>query len=199
MNQGQNILENKEILIIDDASTDKSVSVIQNTIHDIPYARLIVHEENRGTGAARNSIIDNAAGEFIAFFDDDDLYNQEPDWGPHVPDLGVFTQGWDDSKASALVAAHAADVALYEMMRFFWPEDPGPPFTEALNRVDKLVQFKRRLLPRLGWWCGDLFEKSLRTRNPSVDRICQAEEEEYLSLVERASRFPGDFYSPVPK
>ena len=129
-----------------------------------------------------------------AFFDDEDLWLQESDWGEGVPDLGVFTQGWDDSKASALVAAHAADVALYEMMRFWWPEDPGPPFTEALNRVDKLVQFKRRLLPRLGWWCGDLFEKSLRTRNPSVDRICQAEEEEYLSLVERASRFPGDFY-----
>ena len=69
--------ENKEILIIDDASTDKSVSVIQNTIHDIPYARLIVHEENRGTGAARNSIIDNAAGEFIAFFDDDDESHPE--------------------------------------------------------------------------------------------------------------------------
>ena len=129
-----------------------------------------------------------------AFFDDDDLWLQESDWGEGVPDLGVFTQGWDDSKASALVAAHAADVALYEMMRWLWPEDPGPLFTEALNRVDKLVQFKRRLLPRLGWWCGDLFEKSLRTTNPSVDRICQAEEEEYLSLVERASRFPGDFY-----
>lgn len=68
---------NKEIVIIDDASMDQSVSVIQDTIRDMPYARLVVHEKNRGTGAARNSIIENAEGECIVFFDDDDESHPE--------------------------------------------------------------------------------------------------------------------------
>lgn len=61
-----------EIIIVDDASTDDTRAVIQNLPAGAHPVRLIVHEENQGVAAARNSIIREAKGAYIAFFDDDD-------------------------------------------------------------------------------------------------------------------------------
>lgn len=64
--------ENKEIIVVDDYSTDCSRDVIINRISSIPNARLIIHERNKRAAGSRNTIIDNARGDYIAFFDDDD-------------------------------------------------------------------------------------------------------------------------------
>lgn len=61
-----------ELLIVDDCSPDDSVSVIEQAIAGIPNARLIRHERNGGPAAARNTVLADSQGEFIAFFDDDD-------------------------------------------------------------------------------------------------------------------------------
>ena len=59
-----------EVVIADDASVDGTCETVQS-IGDrrIKYVR---HSDNRGVSAARNSAIANAAGEYIAFLDDDD-------------------------------------------------------------------------------------------------------------------------------
>lgn len=64
---------NKEILIVDDASTDESVAVIKSFIKDYTCAKLIIHKNNLGPGAARQTLLQNANGIFLAFFDDDDV------------------------------------------------------------------------------------------------------------------------------
>lgn len=63
---------NFEVLVVDDCSADKSPELVAKAIADEPRARLIRHERNLGVAAARNTIIEHARGEFIAFFDDDD-------------------------------------------------------------------------------------------------------------------------------
>lgn len=63
---------NKEILIVDDCSQDKTVEVILKKITMIPSARLIKHTKNTGASGSRNTILKQAKGELIAFFDDDD-------------------------------------------------------------------------------------------------------------------------------
>lgn len=64
---------NKEIIIVDDCSADSSVTVVEQEITEYRIARLIRHEQNQGIGGTRNTLIDNANGSFIAFFDDDDV------------------------------------------------------------------------------------------------------------------------------
>lgn len=64
--------DNKEIVIVDDCSSDRSIEIIQSYIKDKPFTHLVQHEVNQGTAGARNTILKNANGEFIAFFDDDD-------------------------------------------------------------------------------------------------------------------------------
>lgn len=62
--------ENLELIIVDDASTDNTIEVIAG-IED-SRMRFIKHDINKGGGAARNTGIKVAKGDFIAFQDSDD-------------------------------------------------------------------------------------------------------------------------------
>jgi glycosyltransferase involved in cell wall biosynthesis len=64
-----------EVLVVDDASTDHTRQVVMQ--FDDPRLLYIRHERNRGGAATRNTGIDAASGEYIAFLDDDDEW--EPD------------------------------------------------------------------------------------------------------------------------
>jgi len=65
-----------EILIVDDKGTDSSMDVVRKIKETHPRGyiiRVIDHVVNRGTGAARNTAIDNAKGAFLYFMDSDDI------------------------------------------------------------------------------------------------------------------------------
>lgn len=64
---------NIEIVIVDDLSKDSSLKIIKRLSEEHININVINHTKNKGVAAARNSIIKNAQGEFIAFFDDDDI------------------------------------------------------------------------------------------------------------------------------
>ena len=63
---------NFEIVIVDDASTDNSIEIIEGMQKQDRRISLHRHHENQGVAAARNTIIQHAKGEYTAFFDDDD-------------------------------------------------------------------------------------------------------------------------------
>ena len=62
--------KNKEIIIIDDGSTDQSLSIAQSYACD--WIK-IFHQENKGASAARNYGLKEAVGDYIQFLDADDL------------------------------------------------------------------------------------------------------------------------------
>lgn len=63
-----------ECIVVDDCSTDRSVQIVQQ--YSDPRLRFIAHERNRGQGAARNSGLEIARGEWILYLDSDDSLPQ---------------------------------------------------------------------------------------------------------------------------
>jgi glycosyltransferase involved in cell wall biosynthesis len=63
-----------EIIVVNDGSTDGTVGIVSSR----PYVRLINHERNRGTGAARTTGMKAAQGDVVLMTDGDGTYpNQD--------------------------------------------------------------------------------------------------------------------------
>lgn len=69
--------ENWEVIIVDDASTDDSVEVIQSMIKDDPRFRLYYNSVNRGCGFTKRECMKYAVGEICAYLDPDDALYPE--------------------------------------------------------------------------------------------------------------------------
>jgi glycosyltransferase involved in cell wall biosynthesis len=64
---------NIEIVVVDDASTDNSMTVVAQHMGTDDRIRLVRHAANLGLSEARNSGIDAATGDYIIFVDSDDV------------------------------------------------------------------------------------------------------------------------------
>ena len=66
-----------EAVLVDDASTDESATLVQGRAASDPRLRLIKASRNLGPAGARNLGISAARARFVAFLDSDDLWRPE--------------------------------------------------------------------------------------------------------------------------
>jgi GT2 family glycosyltransferase len=108
--------EDFELVVVDDGSTDDTEEVV--TGYDDERVRYLPHETNRGANPARNTGIEAAEGEYVAFLDSDDewrprkleaqldrLDGTDDDWIAVYTDYDVTVPG-----AGGLVRETAADL-----------------------------------------------------------------------------------------
>lgn len=68
----QQTVRDIEVIVVDDASRDNTVEVVQELMDSDSRVRLIRNARNRGAQAARNLGARSANGEWLSFFDSDD-------------------------------------------------------------------------------------------------------------------------------
>jgi len=83
---------NKEIIVIDDGSSDNSRRIIESFGDRVVF----IYQDNSGSAVARNKGIERSRGKYIAFNDSDDLWapnrlQQQVDFLESNPEYGVAT------------------------------------------------------------------------------------------------------------
>jgi glycosyltransferase involved in cell wall biosynthesis len=127
-----------EVIVVDDGSTDDTPSVVRQ-FEGRPGFRSF-HKQRGGVASARNSGVERANGEYIAFLDHDDL------WRPQKLELQLagFDPGWG---MSFTAYERVTDTTAELVLREGWTEDPktvirrlehgpcvGPPSTAIICR-----------------------------------------------------------------
>lgn len=143
----QTAIDDLRVVIVDDGSTDRSGEIADEFAQQHPDRVLVIHQDNRGLGAARNRGLDAVDTEFVAFLDSDDL----------LPVDAVA------SLLAAMVLNPEADVAVGRMATFpkvtDWPwlvhlDGPGV-VTAPIDDVPELIHSPSA--------CNKLFRVSLVT------------------------------------
>lgn len=69
-------LEDMEFVFVDDCTKDKSIAILEKVIEDYPkrkkQIKIIHHDHNKGLSHARETGVNNAAGDYIGHCDSDD-------------------------------------------------------------------------------------------------------------------------------
>ena len=69
--------QNWEMIIVDDASTDRSIEIVKKIMSNEPRLHLKQLADNLGPAHTRNNGIKLAKGRFLAFLDSDDLWHKD--------------------------------------------------------------------------------------------------------------------------
>lgn len=91
---------NYEVVIIDDESTDNSLSIVNDFVKTVESGKWKVESQpNSGVAAARNNGVAKSKGEFVCFLDADDWW--EPTWLEEMdrlireyPDAGLYATNY---------------------------------------------------------------------------------------------------------
>lgn len=68
---------NLEIVVVDDVSTDGTWSALENFAKTDSRVRIFRNDINSGAGTSRHRVVNEAKGDFVVFFDDDDISDPE--------------------------------------------------------------------------------------------------------------------------
>ncbi|MBA2409200.1 MAG: FkbM family methyltransferase [Gammaproteobacteria bacterium] len=147
-------LKNIEIIVVNDASTDNSVDILDDYKSTYPNVRVVNCEYNRGLASVRNIGMKVARGEYIAFTDGDDwadvrmceaMYRRasENESDVLIADAKVF---YEDSKTFVQFFDHHIRQSLDPRLRTMPFELCGAPRVLLLEPVAWTKIYKRSFL-----------------------------------------------------
>lgn len=192
--------EVKEILLIEDASTDNSLSVCQKLQNTYKRVRLFQHpdKKNHGAGESRNLGLKKSEFPFIAFLDADDFFLSNRFDSEKI----LFKQNPDVDGVYNAIGVH------------YYSEDAEKMFRKA--NIPEITTVKKKLNPDLlfpalisitkdyGYFSLDglTFKKNILSKmtywfNPDL-RLHQ-DTEFIIRLSYYAKLFPGEIIVPVAK
>ncbi|WP_432003992.1 bifunctional glycosyltransferase/CDP-glycerol:glycerophosphate glycerophosphotransferase [Streptomyces sioyaensis] len=93
-----------EVIAVDDRSPDRSGEILAEYAARDPRVITVRHEENRGIGAARNTGVERASGDYLMFLDSDD----------------TLTPGALRAMADRLADSEDPDLLLFDHVRSYW-------------------------------------------------------------------------------
>lgn len=135
-----------QVIIVDDGSTDNSMQVVrgyQSLFENI----CVIEQENKGLGAARNTGMRAATGEFLYFLDSDDFIEKE-----------TLEKCYD------CAAGHGLDVVLFDALTLA-ENDAGNITAGNYDRRDIIRESRRT-------FTGRTFLEHYMERNPYVVSAC---------------------------
>lgn len=139
-----NTYQNLEVICINDGSTDESAAILER--YAVADSRIIlVNKANAGVSAARNTGLDIATGEFIAFVDSDDWVH------PQYFEILIMIHGRTGADITA-----CKYISIEEYEADFLPIDLKTIEVTPMSNTDAIKNGK---LKRLAW--GRLYKHSL--------------------------------------
>jgi glycosyltransferase involved in cell wall biosynthesis len=171
----QQTYENKEVIVIDDGSTDNSWEIIRSFGSKIFAEKTL----NKGAGSARNHLLQLSKGEWLQYLDADDyllpgkIQNQ-------IKDLDRFTSA-DILFSPVIIEDRWSGREKTEVLPVPEPHDPWTLLVRwTLPQTGALLWKKQAIIDAGGW---------------KEDQPCCQEHELYLRLLKAGKEF---CYSPAP-
>lgn len=131
--------EELEVLVVDDCSTDNTVSVIEEYANKDKRVKLIKAKINRGAYVARNLALGKAKGEFVTTHDADDWSHQEK----------IEYQVTHLIEHPLVIGNTSEMASVYPGLKFYRGDNPGI----IIYRFISSLLFRREpVLKNLGFW-----------------------------------------------
>jgi GT2 family glycosyltransferase len=133
----QSIRPRMEIIVVDDGSTDDTAEVARG--HGVT---VISHPYNRGLAAARNTGLNGACADIVAYLDDD--CEPEPDWAAQL------LTGYDDENVAGVGGEVVPNTPPGYLRGFLARNNPLKPLEQELAESNSLP-YRFRLYLRRVW------------------------------------------------
>lgn len=99
-----------ELIVIDDASTDNTLALLEQALPDYPRMRLLPFHRNGGSGTARRIGTEQARGDIVVWTDADMTYPNE-----RIPEFVQILE--KDPSVDQVVGARTSEEGTYKLLR----------------------------------------------------------------------------------